>query len=219
MAPTGQAHLDIALAALCAGGGVVGYLKKGSLPSVSRLMDQSMQRCAHFVLSTMHMLGCIMTTRHAQTQRTAAHASAEPSVARLHGSTMHACMHACATCPCMPYSLCANHSHGTATIVPVRTHAHASAQLLGGVAFSGAYALSGYYINVGDIVLHITRACKHTEEACSDATEAGEHAAKLACIPKRLVCAWLPKGGGASMQVHKPSALFSHSLAGVVYYC
>uniref|UniRef100_A0A7R9V9Q8 Transmembrane protein 14C n=1 Tax=Chlamydomonas euryale TaxID=1486919 RepID=A0A7R9V9Q8_9CHLO len=34
MAPTGQAHLDIALAALCAGGGVVGYLKKGSLPSL-----------------------------------------------------------------------------------------------------------------------------------------------------------------------------------------
>mmetsp|Transcript_7339 Transcript_7339/g.15985 ORF Transcript_7339/g.15985 Transcript_7339/m.15985 type:complete len:110 (+) Transcript_7339:34-363(+) len=34
MAPTGQAHSDVALAVLCTAGGVAGYLKKKSLPSL-----------------------------------------------------------------------------------------------------------------------------------------------------------------------------------------
>jgi hypothetical protein len=34
MAPTGSSHLNGALAALCAGGGVYGYTKAKSVPSV-----------------------------------------------------------------------------------------------------------------------------------------------------------------------------------------
>jgi uncharacterized membrane protein (UPF0136 family) len=35
MAPTGSSHVNVSMAALCAGGGLYGYFKAGSMPSVS----------------------------------------------------------------------------------------------------------------------------------------------------------------------------------------
>lgn len=37
--PTGQAHFDIAMAALSTLGGVMGYVKKGSVPSVGHVVS------------------------------------------------------------------------------------------------------------------------------------------------------------------------------------
>jgi hypothetical protein len=43
MAPSGEVHLDLALAAVVSGGGILGYVRKSSLPSVG--VHGNAQKC------------------------------------------------------------------------------------------------------------------------------------------------------------------------------